>query len=97
MSAGQGFLLFVAAGAALLVIVAFVFAVSPRARSGAIRVLGTEHGCTGYIGRFLASFACFRRRTTVSFQELRVAPANGDLGPLDSDDEMLLGLDDAYE
>lgn len=98
MSAVGGFFLFVAAGVVLIIIVSGVFALSPRARRGAIRVLGTEHGLLGRMGRFLASFTCFRRRTTMRFRELQQETSTDDrLGPLDSDDELLLGMDDAYD
>eukprot|EP00045_Choanoeca_perplexa_P016911 m.235138 g.235138 ORF g.235138 m.235138 type:complete len:1083 (+) comp17399_c0_seq1:86-3334(+) len=96
-SKGKGTGIFFAVLAALVVVFAVVMYLSPTARSSVIRLVGTEEGCFACCGRFLANFSCFRRQTTYNYSSLADLDDDDDLGPLSSDDDDLIGMEDALE
>ncbi len=106
-SGGSGAVKTVATGMAImfglflggLIVISLVLVVSKDARAFSIRLLGVETGLTGYVGRFLSSLSCFRRRETYVYSVLAEDAAGPSrieaLDDDDDDDELLFGLDDS--
>eukprot|EP00049_Salpingoeca_infusionum_P015412 m.299591 g.299591 ORF g.299591 m.299591 type:complete len:1139 (+) comp15872_c1_seq3:134-3550(+) len=93
LTGGAKFGVFIGVSVGLVLVIAIALVASRTLRAGVVNTFGTEYGLLGAIGRFCVGFSCFRRRTTVSFSEMR---QQADLlSEYESDDDMLMGIEDA--